>query len=233
MLKPVLQRGDLQISSSAGAGDDLVIAFSSIGQDPSQWPAPEFVATASGRGRRQALFVRDAGRSWGQNPDFAPALAEAFAALRPQGRVLALGLSMGGCLALLSARIVPVDHVLAFGPQWAVGPGSDETRWQPWSARLAPGAGARSAWPLPQGTEATLCHGLPEDQAQARSFPQQPGVDHLLFDGLGHSDLVPHLKRRGVLEGLVEAGLSGDRRRLLRIFASAGGVSRRRWKDAL
>lgn len=227
MLKPILQRGNLKVSGCEGTGDDLVIAFSSIGHDPAQWPAPEFVATATGRGRRKAIFVQDLGRSWGQGADFAPALAETMARVQSGGRVLALGLSMGACLALLSAGIAPVTHVLAFGPQWSVGPESSETRWQPWSGRLAPGAGARQAWPLPAGVAVTLCHGVADDHMQAMQFPLQKGVDHILFEHLSHSDLVPHLKRRGVLEGLVEATLAGDRRRLLRIFSSAGGHLRR------
>ena len=44
-----------------------------------------------------------------------------------------MGLSMGGFCALVAARIVPVDVVLAFGPQWSVVPGivPGEERW--WS----------------------------------------------------------------------------------------------------
>jgi len=53
-------------------------------------------------------------------------------------------------------------------------------------------------------------------------------VDHLLFPGLGHSDLALHLKARGGLQGLVDALCAGDRRRLLRIAAQAGAVQRRK-----
>ena len=69
-------------------------------------------------------------------------------------------------------------------------------------------------------------HGLADDAAQAMAFPMRKGVDHLLFAGLAHSELAPHLKARGGLQGLVEAALAGDRRRLLRIASGAGGLRR-------
>ena len=75
---------------------------------------------------------------------------------------------------------------------------------------------------------AWVFHGAKDDMAHAERFPAKPGLDHLIFPDLGHSDLVPHLKERGALAGLLEAALQEDRRRLLRIAASAGG--RRRGK---
>lgn len=266
---------------------DLVIAFASIGRDAAREPAPEFVATALGRGRRpgaparRALFVIDASRSWGNAPEFAPALRAtlaAEAALAPLGRVAALGQSMGGYAALVAARLVPVDVVLAFSPQAGIGPGAvpGECRWAEWTARLParldwpraplPGvqdgarvgaydraqneardgaqAGAQvgpatahregsrcepdwrpamGAGPAPGG-RVFLFHGAQDDLAQAAGFAPAPRTDHLIFADRGHSDLVPHLKARGALAGLLEAALAGDRRRLLRIASSAGGV---------
>lgn len=134
-------------------GADLVIAFASVGHDPARGPSPEFVATALGRGRpagaapRRALFVMDDSRSWGNAPEFAPALRAALAdeaARAPLGRVAAIGQSMGGYAALVAAQILPLDAVLAFGPQSGVGPGAlpGERRWADWTARL-PGRSCR------------------------------------------------------------------------------------------
>lgn len=214
-----------------GAGGDLVIAFASVGHDPGRAPSPEFVGAAAGRGARRALFVMDASRSWANDPGFAPALHHALAQVRARGpvaRIVTLGLSMGAFSALAAARILPVDAVLAFGPQWSVLPGAvpDEGRWARWTAALPPVVWP--AAPLPERAWTCLFHGMAGDLPQALAFPQRPGLDHLLFPGLGHSDLVPHLKARGVLPGLVEAALAPDRRRLLRIAASAGGRLRQR-----
>ena len=81
---------------------------------------------------------------------------------------------------------------------------------------------------MARGPQITLMHGLADDGAQALAFPEQANLDHLLFPGLGHSDLLPHLKARGCLPGLVSAALSGDRRRLIRIATGAGGQRRAR-----
>lgn len=227
---------------SPAPGGDLVIAFASIGHDPARAPSPEFVATALGRGTaaapRRALFVSDESRSWANTPDFAPALRAALnaeAARAPLGRVATIGQSMGAFCALVAARVVPVDAVLAFGPQWSIVPGAvpGEMRWADWTGRIA--AVDWPAAPLPPAggpTRAWLFHGAAEDLAQARAFPQQSGTDHLIFPGLGHSGLVAHLKTRGALAGLLEAALAGDRRRLLRIAGSAGGVLRHRFEAA-
>lgn len=220
-----------------GDGTDLVIAFASVGHDPTRAPSPEFVATATGRGTasagRRALFVMDESRSWANDPGFAPALIAALGgvtARAPVARILTLGLSMGGFAALAAAQVLPVDAVLAFSPQWSVAPGevSGETRWARWTGNLPEPLRYRVA-PLSGRARICLFHGARDDLPQALSFPERPGLDQVIFPDLGHADLVPHLKARGGLQGLVEAGLQGDRRRLLRICAAAGGVQRRRW----
>ena len=176
------------------------------------------------------MFVMDQSRSWANHPGFAPALTGALARLpRSVRRVATMGLSMGGFSALAAARVIAVDTVLAFSPQWSVVPGivPGETRWTEWASRLPP-----PVWPtapLPDTGWTCLFHGARDDMAHAVRFPLRQGVDHLIFPGLGHSDLVPHLKARGVLAGLTEAALAHDRRRLLRIAASAGGVRRDRF----
>ncbi|KFE36575.1 hypothetical protein [Thioclava atlantica] len=221
-----------------GEGGDLVIAFSSIGHDPSRPPSPEFVATATGRGTgagpRRALFVMDASRSWANDPGFASALRGALArveARAPVRRIATIGGSMGGFCALAAAQVIPVDAVLAFSPQYSVMPAifPGETRWSRWTGQIRD-----FAWPsapLPGRGQGWAClfHGARDDLAQASRFERKPGTDHLIFPSLGHSDLVPHLKRRGVLSGLVEAAFEGDRRRLLRIAASSGGILRHRF----
>ena len=227
-----------------GAGSDLVIAFSSIGHDPSRPPSPEFVATATGRGTgrgngpnpRRALFVMDANRSWASDPGFAAALLHAVETVRAMGpisRIACIGLSMGGVAALAAMQILPIDATLAFGPQRSpLLPG--ETRWADWTARLDrldPDGGGRRRLvaPLPGAGQGWAClfHGMLDDTAQAMAFPLSPGTDHFLFADQSHSSLVPHLKARGVLAGLMEAALAGDRRRLIRIAVAAGGVRRR------
>lgn len=214
-----------------GPGDDLVISFSSVGHDPNRPASPEFVATATANGTRRALFVSDASRSWANDPGFEQALIstlETVLSRRPIARIACIGLSMGAFSALAATQVLPVDVVLAFGPQWSVTPGvvPGEIRWARWTSTLPP-----IRWhtaPLPARGHAYLFHGGRDDLPQALSFPRPPGADHILFPDLGHSDLVPHLKARGALAGLLNSALDNDRRCLLRIAASAGGKLRHR-----
>ena len=235
-LERICAEGPITVDFCDGAGGDLVIAFASVGHDPTRAPAPEFIATATGRGTaaapRRALFVSDASRSWGNAPEFAPALIAALervTARAPVAQIATLGLSMGAYCALVAAQILPVDVVLAFSPQASVRPGAvpGETRWARWTEALPP-----LIWPeapLPARGHAYLFHGAADDLPHARHFPRAPGTDQLIFPGRGHSGLVPHLKARGALAGLLQAALAGDRRRVLRIAASAGGVRRARF----
>jgi hypothetical protein len=128
---------------------------------------------------------------------------------------------MGAVLALRAAEHLPLAAVLAIGPQSFLGPA--EPRWARWTTGLAPLAPLA---PRPD-TWVVLMHGLADDAAQAAGFAPAPGTDHILFPGIGHSALAPHLKARGCLAGLLAALIARDRRRLLRIAASAGGRLRR------
>lgn len=235
-----------------GPAGDLVISFSSVGHDAGRAPSPEFVATATGRGTahpRRALFVMDESRSWASDPAFAPTLQTALtrvAALAPVGRIATIGLSMGAFAALAAMQFLPVSAALAFGPQWSpLLPG--ENRWADWTSRLSALAPAQGASPQGPGVGgalakapplvaslpgpgqgwACLFHGLVDDRDQALAFPLKSGTDHLLFPDQSHASLVPHLKSRGLLAGLMEAALAGDRRRLIRLATSAGGERRR------
>ena len=212
-----------RVDMAEGDGPDLVLAFASIGHDPTRPPSPEFVASSRAQGRR-ALFFMDASRSWGLHPALPGILHHALAAAGPAQRRLAMGSSMGAATALRAAAHIPLDAILALGPQSHLA----DPRWQDWTARLTdPGPP-----PLTQGPWSILFHALDDDRDQALGFPEQPGTDHLLFPGITHSRLGPYLKERGLLQGLIDAALTRDRRRLLRIATAAGGVQRRKGMPA-
>ncbi|MDQ1847440.1 hypothetical protein Q9299_03995 [Gemmobacter fulvus] len=234
-MRRIWDRAPLAIDAVDGLPDGpqadvLVLAFASIGHDPAQMPSPEFRRTAVGGQGRAALFVMDRSRSWGNTPDFAPAVQAAVAHMRQRQtirRIVTLGSSMGGFCALVAASLLPVDVVLAFSPQFSVDPRvmPQENRWRDWTRAIDRFTHATA--PLPQ-TRITLFHGAVDDLPQALAFPVQRGLDHLLFPDQTHAGLAAHLKARGVMEGLLEAALEDDRRRLLRIAASAGGRLRQR-----
>lgn len=225
-LQELLEIGPYSALYLPAKGPDLAISFASIGHDASRAPSPEFIATASARGTgssgRAALFIQDRSRSWANDPHFEAILHEALARIPLAENMVALGMSMGGFSALVAAQFLPLQAVLAFVPQYSIDPAVvAETRWQEW--RPTPPL----RWPhcpLPQGDcHATLLHAGQDDGAHIAAFAPYRGGDHILFDSLAHSDLVPHLKSRGLLAGLLQAAFQKDRRRLLRIISSAGG----------
>ncbi len=219
----------LAVDYHDGAGDTLVISFSSIGHDPTRLPSPEFVASATGHRHkgtsRRALFIMDQGRSWGNDPQFDEILRAAYAqalSTGPVRSVVAVGLSMGAYTALIAAQILPVTCVLAFGPQYSLALAKHHPAWKPWICGITQPRWSVAPLPPPP-CQTYLVHGLRDDLPHAQAFPPSEGMDHILFDDLGHSELMPHLKLRGCLDGLINAALSQDRRRILRIFQSAGG----------
>lgn len=219
------ENGSYRADFLSGEADTLVIAFASIGHDATRAPSPEFVASGTAGGR-PALFVMDAARTWTNAPGFADVVAQAVDRVRarqPIRRIVTIGQSMGGFAALVAAEVLPVDAVLAFGPQSRIDD-PDDARWHDWTHRIAPLH--RATPPVPDMPWLCLFHGMQDDHAQALRFPQRKGLDHFLFADQTHSTLTAHLKTRGVLQGLVDAAALGDRRRLVRIATGAGAVLR-------
>jgi pimeloyl-ACP methyl ester carboxylesterase len=223
LFETLVTRLPYHIQGIAGGSEDLVIAFASIGHDPSRAPSPEFVRSATARDR-SALFVMDEARSWATAEGFADTLREALEALQARQkitRILAIGSSMGAFVALRAAQTLPLTAVLAISPQYQPA-ASWETRWRAWTYPLPEALTA----PLPQGPYLCLMHGLQDDAHQSNLFPPQKGCDHILFADQAHATLAAHLKTRGLVEGLIDATLEKDRRRLLRILQGAGGQKR-------
>ncbi len=222
-LETLVDRPPWRIDHVPGRGSDLVVSFASIGHDATRPPSPEFLRHAT-VGGRPALFVSDAARSWATAPGLADALGQALDWLRGRqqiARILGIGSSLGGFTALRAAEFAPLDAVLAISPQHRPA-APDEARWRDWTHRLPPELTA----PLPARPWVILAHGLADDAAQALAFPWRRAVDHLLFAGQTHAGLARHLKTQGGLQGLIDSALAGDRRRLLRIAAGAGGHRR-------
>ena len=216
-------RPPYHIQGIAGGSEDLVIAFASIGHDPSRAPSPEFVRSATARDR-SALFVMDEARSWATAEGFDAALRGALTTLQARQkitRILAIGSSMGAFAALRAAQTLTLTAVLAISPQYQ--PAADwEKRWREWTRTLPEALAA----PMPQAPYLCVMHGLQDDAHQSNLFPPQKGCDHILFADQSHATLAPHLKMRGLVEGLIDAALEKDRRRLLRILQGAGGQRR-------
>ena len=196
-----------------GESQSLILACASIGHDPTRAPVPEWARSTR---PHPTLFLTDAARSWGT----APGLAEILAQAPAFPRTLALGASMGAFLALQATHHLPIDAVIAMGPQHRPA-AAWETRWRAHTASLpetltAPPSRARQTYVL---------HAA-DDHLQAQGFTQSQGCDCILFPDQAHSTLAAQLKP--ALPGLIQAALT-DRRRFLRLVSQAGGIRQPRF----
>ncbi|EBA04574.1 hypothetical protein RB2150_10831 [Rhodobacteraceae bacterium HTCC2150] len=96
----------LALSYLPGQGETLVVSLAGVGSKRAEQPPCEFFKVASQEGAHHVLFVSDASRSWLNGPGLAAAIVTAIenaADMINATRVIALGNSMGGTMALLLA----------------------------------------------------------------------------------------------------------------------------------
>ena len=224
-------RDDLRIAHVPGRSATLVVSLSGVGTRPSRMPPPEFFRLATRGGAHHGLFVADAGRRWLNAPGMAEEIVGAVRAVAAEigaTRIVAVGNSMGGTMALHLAGLVPFDGVLAFVPQYSVDPDivPEEARWMRFRRRIAD-------WPHRvvtldglAGRQVFVLHGATADELHhARRFPRLDGVDHHIFPVAGHR-LARDLKEAGRLDAMIGHLIDGRPRLLRRAIRQAGGVSR-------
>lgn len=216
IFETLAEAGPYRVLHLPGEGDSLVLSCASVGHDPTRAPSPEWARSTR---PHPTLFLIDEARSWASAPGLGAALDQALtrlAARQPIARILALGASMGGFMALAVAELIEPEAVIAIGPQHQ--PAAPwERRWRAHTAALPPDLTA----PFPRARQTYILHGMVDDLDQALPFRTR---DHLLFADRGHADLALHLKP--AMPGLIAAALEGDRRRFLRLIARAGGHRR-------
>lgn len=205
----IAAHGPYQVHFRPGPSQTLILSCASIGHDPTRAPSPEWMRATQ---PHPTLFLIDAARSWGTAPGLDRALTQAVTALPRFARTLALGTSMGAFLALMASHILPLESVIAIGPQHRP---ATEPRWAALTADLPPDLIA----PPSRAAQTYILHAT-DDLPQALDFAEK---DHILFPHQSHSTLARHLKP--AMPGLILAALT-DRRRFLRLTAQAGGLRR-------
>ncbi len=232
VLQPLPAAAPLILHYLPGRTGKLVVALAGIGTRPDRAPEPEFVASAHDGGQNHVLFVSDNSRSWLNHPGLAEAITAAVRGLAAQigaERVLALGNSMGGTMALMLAPMLRPDFILAFVPQFSIHPDlvPDETRYEDYSRSIA-------QWRYPAvpdleaaGIGAIIVHGnRSREGLHWRRFPQAHSrVLHFIIPRAGHS-LARLLNTEGRLHPMIRAAARGNVFRIRQIIREAGGVSR-------
>jgi hypothetical protein len=208
---PVLyEDDDLKVTKLKGDGSQCLITFVGVrhGSGGIDQQSEEFRHLASG-GWGSQLFVFDKRRTWGNKID-PELLAKITAPYRRGRRVVSLGLSMGGFLAVQMSAALRAARCIALAPQFSVHPeiAPFDTRWTRYSDLI-------SDWRQPslKGCFAEDCAydvifpDIPVERAHAALFPRQENVRQFLVNVDDHN-VAAALKERGLLYTLLKELLS-------------------------
>ncbi|OSQ51054.1 alpha/beta fold hydrolase [Marivita geojedonensis] len=225
----LVEHGPLRIRYLEGRGRTLVVSFSGVGKKRSDEPSIEFPGIASAGHENHVLFVTDQSRSWLNGAGMADRIqrvVEATATHIKAERIVAIGNSMGGTMALHMSRLMDFERVIALTPQFSVAPGEipEEDRWSYFRKRIKQFHFPRVEKLRTDTTKYFILHGdEPLELAHARRFPQEPGITHIIVPDTDHR-LAEHLKQRKILVPLMQEVIAGRSRRFRRRLASIGGL---------
>lgn len=197
----------------------LVVSLSGVGKQRNIMPPFEFVKMASQKGRNHVLFASDITRSWMNNSEFVLALTREITALKEREnirKIIAIGNSMGAFAAIVLARLVPVDRVVAFGPQFSVSPKTlpEERRWWYFQSQIERFE-FEDIGELRTDIPYYIFHGdAKEEEPHWRRFPKGPNIHHYIFKAQDHN-LARALKREGALRPIMRFSIN-DRPHQLR-----------------
>jgi hypothetical protein len=200
----------LTIKVRRARSDHAILCFSGIGHKVGgvNIQSDEFARASAGA---TTIFIVDKQRSWGNNFDFHDVAARI--APYTKGRILhALGNSMGGFLAILASRFLPLRTAIAFCPQFSVK--SDvvaEHRWRNFTDAIT-----QWRYPSLEGAfgPATRYYlfGTPagKDAAQLARMPSAPNIAKFWFGNpeLAHEEAA-QMKADGVLYDVIAQCLAG------------------------
>lgn len=221
----------LVLSYVPGTSETLVISLAGVGRGRKKQPAVEFFQLAYQGGENHVLFVSDASRSWMNGPGIADSIIETIEEVVKQTgvkRVVAVGNSMGGTMALILPYLTRIDEVLAFVPQFSAKQERvpEEERWKVFRNKI-------SQWPfeaietLPTDRcVVTILHGGTEDELiHMRRFPKDPNAKHFVLPQMDHR-LAYRLHQSGKLERIVSTAIAKKPWKCRRAIEAAGGLRR-------
>ncbi|MDP4990308.1 MAG: hypothetical protein NWQ37_03730 [Marivita lacus] len=225
----LLENGPLRIRYLEGESRDLVVSLSGVGTQRNVEPPPEFPGIASSGGQNHVLFVSDKSRSWLNGDGMADRILRCIKATAEHvgaERVIALGNSMGGTMALHLSRFFDFERVIAFAPQYSVLADEvpEEDRWFYFRKQIKRYPFPRVEALRPDATKYYIFHGDEHRElAHALRFPKAPGISHYIMPETDHR-VAASLHERGVLAPLVKNLIAGQSRRFRRNVADLNGI---------
>jgi hypothetical protein len=221
----------LALSCLPGQDNTLVISLAGVGSKRAEQPPCEFFKMASQDGAHHVLFVSDASRSWLNAPGLAKVIVTAIedaADMINATRIVALGNSMGGTMALLLAQITRIDVAISVVPQFSVHPERvpEEIRWKFFRNQI-------TDWPfeavesLPTDhTQTIILHGGTHDErVHLDRYPRDRKALHFVFPEMNHR-LASRLHGDKRLAPIIKHAIADKPWKLRRAVESAGGIPR-------
>lgn len=223
------ENGPLRIRYLEGNGSDLIVSFSGVGTQRNVEPPPEFPGIASADRQNHVLFVSDKSRSWLNGAGMADQILcciKATAEHVNADRVIAIGNSMGGTMALHLSKLFDFERVIAFTPQYSVLEKEvpEEDRWFFFRKQIRSYPFPRVENLRPETTKYYIFHGDEHRElAHALRFPKAPGISHYIMPKTDHR-VAAHLRDRGALRPLVQNLISGKPRQFRKQLSDLGGI---------
>ncbi len=189
------------------AAPGLFICFTGIRQAMGGIGAEEFTGSTAVP-EFSALFVSDLKRTW-YNGFPAERLTAILAPICAGKRVVTIGNSMGGFGAIWATKIIEVDTVIAFAPQYSVHPEivPGETRWREFTGAIRHFRHPSLVDAFTVGARIYTING-DDDRAHWMNFPEQANCEHVLIPGSGHDPALA-VKQSGALSHLIRSCLAG------------------------
>lgn len=221
----------LRIEAAKGSSRRLMISFTSVGQQRNKWPPKEFIGIASQQGKNHVMCITDISRCWmnsdGMDRKIVTTISD-YILDNGITQLMTMGVSMGAYNALLLGRMMPVQRVIAFSPQYSVHPDvvPAEKRWWYFRKQI-------TKWPhremnkLPTDpAKVFIFHGDTEDEKlHWERYPGADNVRHYIFTGADHK-FVERLKDGEVLRKITVAAINDKPGRMGKVVGRAGGMKR-------
>lgn len=200
----------LKISWLPGDGPFCVVNFIGVGHDHGgiDMQSEDFKRLGEHLGPR--VFVFDKTRSWGNKIEIEKIL-EVIAPQMNGRRIVTLGVSMGGFLAVAHSQALGAETCIALAPQYSVNPDivPHETRWESYTSRI-------TDWKIPslEGRFAPDCRfycvftGIIEEAEHMVRFPQADHVHRFCLPGQVHNTAAI-LAKVGLLYPFIQGCLDG------------------------
>jgi hypothetical protein len=206
----IFENAHLAVLMISGQKNECIISFTGVGHALGgiDLQTPEFTRSD---GDETKVFIIDKQRSWGNNVNW-DQLDEILNPVIQGAKVTTLGNSMGGFLAILSARRLGADRTIAFVPQWSIDPEivPGEDRWLDYRKNIqrVKYKDLSSAFDTP--TKFSVFFGRDRrDAMHLQFFPtQKDNLDLFVLEDCSH-DAASFLKERGQLYPVIKACQNG------------------------